>query len=592
METMQECKKDAKRHNLTRKQVRYLSVKRAIDVILSGSAIVILSPLLAVISLAIKLESPGPVLFRQERVGKDNKIFEIWKFRSMYTDTPKDTPTHMLSDPEQYITKTGKFIRKTSLDELPQIFNIFKGQMSIVGPRPALWNQYDLIEERDKYGVNDIMPGLTGWAQINGRDELEISVKAKLDSEYVKKMGFWMDVKCFLGTIGSVLNREGVVEGGTGEIRKRGNTKKIAVLSSHTPSLFWFRMDMMKHFQELGYEVIAIGNEAEKEWKDRFLKKGIYYYAAEISRNGTNPLNDMKTLSSLVSILKKEMPDKIFAYQAKTVVYGSIAGKLVRIQEIYPLIAGIGSVFLADGFKTKILRFILTAEYRLAIRKCPKVFFQNVDDVKVFQKYHIVKKEQVAMTHGSGVNLEIFQVQKLPEKPAFLCISRLIRDKGVYEYLEACRKIKKYYPEVRCLLVGPFDSNPSALQENELNEFIIDGSIEYFGEQADVRPYLGQTSVFVLPSYREGTPKTVLEAMASGRAIITTDVPGCRETVVDGKNGFLVAAQDVESIVDKMRFFIERPDKIQEMASIGRKMAEELFDVKKVNESIANTMKL
>ena len=173
------------------------------------------------IALAIKVESPGPVLFKQERVGKNKKIFKIWKFRSMRTDTPKDMPTHMLTNPEQYITKIGHFIRKTSLDELPQIFNIFKGEMSIIGPRPALWNQYDLIEERDKYGANDIAPGLTGWAQINGRDELEIPIKAKLDGEYVKKMGFLMDVKCFFGTIFSVLKSDGVVEGGTGEMQRR-----------------------------------------------------------------------------------------------------------------------------------------------------------------------------------------------------------------------------------------------------------------------------------------------------------------------------------------------------------------------------------
>lgn len=204
----------------TLKQKRYLPIKRIIDVALSGSAIVLLAPLLGIISLVIKLESPGPVLFKQKRVGKNGELFDIWKFRSMRTDTPKDMPTHMLDNPEQYITKSGKFIRKTSLDELPQIFNIFRGQMSIIGPRPALWNQYDLIEERDKYGANSVMPGLTGWAQINGRDELEIPVKAKLDGEYVERMGFGMDVKCFFGTIGSVLSSDGVVEGGTGEMKK------------------------------------------------------------------------------------------------------------------------------------------------------------------------------------------------------------------------------------------------------------------------------------------------------------------------------------------------------------------------------------
>ena len=197
----------------------YRYIKRIIDILLSGLAIIILSPLLLILCIAIKLDSPGPIFFTQKRVGIHKTYFQIYKFRTMRTDTPKDMPTHMLANPEQYITKTGRFLRKTSLDERPQIFNIFKGDMSIVGPRPALWNQDDLVAERDKYGANDVTPGLTGWAQINGRDELEIPVKAKLDGEYVKKYGFTMDVRCFFGTFLSVLRQDGVVEGGTGSMK-------------------------------------------------------------------------------------------------------------------------------------------------------------------------------------------------------------------------------------------------------------------------------------------------------------------------------------------------------------------------------------
>lgn len=208
----------------------YHYIKRIIDIILSGAAIIILSPLLLVLCLAIKLDTPGPILFTQKRVGIHKSFFQIYKFRTMRIDTPKDVPTHMLENPEQYITKVGKFLRKTSLDELPQIFNIFKGQMSIVGPRPALWNQDDLVAEREKYGANDVTPGLTGWAQINGRDELEIPVKAKLDGEYVAHYGFCMDLKCFFGTIISVLKHDGVVEGGTGELHKEAELYKEADL--------------------------------------------------------------------------------------------------------------------------------------------------------------------------------------------------------------------------------------------------------------------------------------------------------------------------------------------------------------------------
>lgn len=198
----------------------YVVVKRGIDIILSTVGGIILIPVFLALCIAIKIDSPGPVLFRQKRVGIHKKHFYILKFRTMRIDTPKDMPTHLLGSPEQYITKVGGFLRRTSLDELPQMINIWKGDMSIIGPRPALWNQEDLIEERDRYGANDILPGLTGWAQINGRDELEIGLKAKLDGEYVKRMSFLFDARCFMGTIRSVLKHDGVVEGGTGTMNK------------------------------------------------------------------------------------------------------------------------------------------------------------------------------------------------------------------------------------------------------------------------------------------------------------------------------------------------------------------------------------
>lgn len=205
---------------------RYV-LKPFFDFFLSLLALILLSIPMLIIAILIKCDSKGPVFFKQKRVGKGKKLFTILKFRTMRTDTPPDAPTHELNDPKRWITRVGGFLRKTSLDELPQILNIFAGKMSIIGPRPALWNQDDLVAERDRYGANDVRPGLTGWAQINGRDELEIPVKAKLDGEYVEKLkkgwfrGFWMDVRCFFGTIVSVFKSDGVVEGGTGEMKKQ-----------------------------------------------------------------------------------------------------------------------------------------------------------------------------------------------------------------------------------------------------------------------------------------------------------------------------------------------------------------------------------
>lgn len=368
--------------------------------------------------------------------------------------------------------------------------------------------------------------------------------------------------------------------------------KKVAVLSSHTPSLFWFRMDMMISFRNNGYKVYALGNESEAEWKDKFQQENIEYIQIDVERNGVNPLNDLKTLKSIKNALSKIMPDKIFTFQAKTIIYGGIAAKQLGIKEIYPLVAGMGSVFLNDSLKTRIIRKILVTEYKLGMKSCPAVFFQNHDDEQIFKDNGIVKKQEVVLIPGSGVNTEKFTVQPLPEQFGFLCISRLIRDKGVYEYLEACRKIKEKYPEVRCLLVGPYDSNPSALKPDELKPFIDDGVIEYFGEQTDVRPYMNQANVFVLPSYREGTPKTNLEAMASGRAILTTNAPGCKETVVEGVNGYMVPVKDVDALCEKMEYLINNPNIVSEMGAEGRKLAENKFDVKIVNNKICQTMKI
>lgn len=196
----------------------YKIIKRILDFLVSLFAIVVLSPVLSITSIAVKADSKGPVFFVQKRIGKDKKHFNMYKFRSMRTDTPHDMPTHLLNDPDAFITRVGKFLRKSSLDEIPQLFNILKGDMSIVGPRPALWNQDDLIAERDKYNANSIRPGLTGWAQVNGRDELEIPVKAKFDGEYVDRMSLIFDIKCIFNTALQVIKHEGVVEGGTGTL--------------------------------------------------------------------------------------------------------------------------------------------------------------------------------------------------------------------------------------------------------------------------------------------------------------------------------------------------------------------------------------
>ena len=373
-------------------------------------------------------------------------------------------------------------------------------------------------------------------------------------------------------------------------VRPKEIDMKIAVLSSFTTSLFWFRVDMMQSFRAAGYDVLAVGEGSEAEWGQKFADLGIRYRQIPVSRNGTNPLRDMKTLAALVRLLREEMPDKIFAYQAKTVIYGGLAARLNGIRDFYPLIAGVGSVFLGGGFKQKLIRSILVTEYKLGMHHAPKVFFQNRDDLKVFTDAKILPEHKAVMLHGSGVNVETFTPAPLPDAPGFLCISRLIRDKGVVEYLEAARKLHALRPEARCVLVGPFDTNPSAIRPEELQGYIDDGSVEYVGEQKDVQPFLKACTAYVLPSYHEGTPKTVLEAMACGRPSITTDAPGCRETVTDGVNGYLVPVKDVDAVVTAMERILDDPANAQRMATEARRIAEDRYDVHKVNASICRTM--
>ena len=564
----------------------YPFIKPVLDCILSLLGICILWPVLLLIAVFIKLESKGPVFFRQKRIGKNKQEFYILKFRTMKTDAPKDMPTHMLDNSEAFITQIGGFLRKTSLDELPQIFNILRGEMSLIGPRPALWNQYDLIAERDGYGANDIYPGLTGWAQINGRDELTVAVKARFDGEYIKKMSFSFDVKIFFQTIFGVLKGAGVREG-----RVEEQSMKVLILSSYAPTLFFFREDMMAAMIGNGHEVVAAAPEGMEEWGPQFAQHKVRYVQINVDRTGINPLKDIVAFFSILKVLIQEKPDKIFAYQAKTVVYGCIAAWCARVPEVYAMIGGLGSVF-RNGGKESLAKSILKIEYKAAFTCCKKVFFHNADDSQVMIDSDIIDENKVVLINGSGVNLLKFTPKAMPLTPVFLLVGRMIRDKGIIEYIQAAKIVKDNYPEARIQLVGYFDTNPTALKEEEIQLHVDKGIIEYWGSTDDVRPFLEQCSVYVLPSYHEGTPKSVLEAMATGRPIITTDAPGCRETVIDGVNGFLVPVKDVHILAEKMIWMIEHPAETEKMAQASLLMCQDKFDVNKVNEVILTTMEL
>ena len=367
--------------------------------------------------------------------------------------------------------------------------------------------------------------------------------------------------------------------------------RTIMIMTSQTPSLLWFRLDMMKSFVDCGYSVLAVGNESEDVWGNIFQQYGIEYKSAPLSRNGTNPFSDLKTLKYYKRIVRENKPDKLFLYNAKSVIYGSIAGKKYNI-DTYSLIAGLGSVFLSKSIKNKILSIFLAKQYKRALKHNKKIFFQNNDDISFFVKNMNLEKCKCVLVHGSGVNLQTFSQQTLPDFFSFLCIGRLIRDKGIIEYLEACKIVKKVFPDVKCYLAGPFDTNPTSLKFKDIEPYIKSGVIEYFGESNDVASLYKMCSVYVLPSYREGTPKTVLEAMATGRAIITSDAPGCKETVIDGQNGYLVPIKNVEELANKMIECCKNIGKVKDMGEKSRKLAEEIFDVRKINNKIIEEMEI
>ena len=347
----------------------------------------------------------------------------------------------------------------------------------------------------------------------------------------------------------------------------------------------------MKEMQAEGYEVFAAAQMPESDWAERFAEIGVNYRQIRVSRNGLNPIGDLETLNDIKRLLKEIKPDKIFVFQAKTVAYGCRAAASLGITEVYTLIAGLGSVYLGHGLKNKLVKFVMSALYKQAFKRSKVVFFQNSDDKQTMLDQGLLKEDKIVMIHGSGVNVENFVPTELPAKPTFLYIGRLIRDKGVGEYLEACQIIKaEYGDKVRCLLVGPYDSNPSALKPEELQPLVDNGIVEYFGEQKDVRPFIDQCSIYVLPSYHEGTPKTVLESMAMGRAIITSNAPGCKETVIDGVNGYLTEVKNVADVADKMKVLIDHRDRVASMGAKSRKIAVDIFDVKKVNDTILRTM--
>ncbi len=366
---------------------------------------------------------------------------------------------------------------------------------------------------------------------------------------------------------------------------------KIAVITAATHSIPRFRIDMIDEFVRSGCDVVVFGDEPHEAWDEFFVEHNVAYRTYPVSRNGMNPLADLNTKQAVKKLLIEENPDKVWTYQVKPNIYGCIAAHEIGIKDIYVMMGGLGSVFRATDPKSRLLRSIVSAEYRHAMRYAKNVFFQNLEDVELFEKLGILNRDKVVLTRGSGVNVSTYPQAEFPAQMRFLFVGRLVRGKGVLDYLDAARIVKKAHPEVGFDLVGPFDSNPTAVKPEDIQPYIDENIVDFHGEQKNVQLYQEASSVFVLPSYYgEGTPKSALEAMSTGRPLIVADAVGCREVVQEGVNGFLVPPQNPKEIAVAMTRLIEEPGLKERMGAESRKMAENLFDVRKVNEVICNAM--
>lgn len=368
---------------------------------------------------------------------------------------------------------------------------------------------------------------------------------------------------------------------------------KVLVLGGYAPSLLNFRGPMLAEMAERGHEVVACAPGEDEAVRAGLAAHGVQYRPIAMQRTGTNVAKDIMSLRELVHLLRDERPDVFLGYTIKPVVFGNWAARLAGVSSRNAMITGLGYAFGAASWKQRMLGTVIRPMYRSALAGCDTVFFQNPDDQALFERLGLVRRDQVQRIHGSGVDLEHFCRAPLPAgAPTFLLIARLLADKGILEYVGAARQVKRDRPDVRFLLVGPLDSNPAAISASDVQAWHDEGVLEYLGEADDVRPHLAACHVYVLPSYREGTPRTVLEAMATGRAIITTDASGCRETVEDGDNGFLVPVRDARSLATVMRRFLDDPALISNMGCRSRQIAEETYDVRKVNTVILDALGL
>lgn len=367
---------------------------------------------------------------------------------------------------------------------------------------------------------------------------------------------------------------------------------RFLLVASFPDSLLLFRGPLIDALLEANQEVHVAAPDLSTTTAVRLAleARGVSVHEIPLRRTGTNPVADARLTLHLIRLMSRIRPDRVLGYTIKPVIYGTLAATFARVPRRFALVTGLGYAFQGNG-ERGLLRSLVQWLYALALRNTHKVFFQNPDDESLFRTLELLPTNVPScVVNGSGVDVGAFNVAPLPANTRFLLIARLLGDKGVREYVEAARRIRAQHPGTVFGLVGWIDDNPDAIRKDELDAWVAEGVVEYMGRLSDVRPAIADCSVYVLPSYREGTPRTVLEAMAMGRAIITTDAPGCRETVVDGDNGFLVPVKAVDDLVNAMLRFIEQPELAVRMGRRARRIAEEKYDVDRVNAVMLQEM--
>ncbi len=374
---------------------------------------------------------------------------------------------------------------------------------------------------------------------------------------------------------------------------------RIMILTAGTKSLFWFRMDMMKTLVRSGHDVIAVGAEPEERWSSEFAKARIRYRNIDVERTGTNPFSDLRTINSIRTIMHQEEPDTLFTFHGKGNIYGNIACQLEGFKEIYSSVEGLGNVLAPSSANEKdpfIVRQILKSEYTFAFKSVKKVFFVNRENLDFFINKKMLDPRKAVLTDGIGVNLKRFSKRPISDADTatFLFLGRLIAAKGVLDFANSAHFIKKWYPDIpfQAIAIGPYEQHNPRVRE-ALQPYIEEGAIQYHGSHHDVRPYLNKCSTVVLPStYNEGLPKSLMEAMAVGRAIITTNTTGCKETVIEGKNGILIKPHDIAGLTAAMIEFATHPRWVRTMGHESRAIAEKRFDVHQINKRIFEEMNI